>query len=43
MFCLYYPEEGQYSAPMSLREARILQRTFHWAYIVNTKTGEIYD
>jgi len=43
MFALYYPEEGRYSENMSLREARILQRTFFWASIVNTMTGEIYD
>ena len=41
MFCLYYPEEGRYSASMSYLEARRLQKSFYWASIVNTRTGEI--
>ena len=41
MYCLYYPEEGRYSIPMSYLEARRIQRDFYWASIVNTRTGEI--
>ncbi len=41
MYCLYYPDEGQYSVPMSFKEARLLQSQFLEAYIVNVKTAEV--
>lgn len=41
MYCLYYPDEGRYSRPMSYLEARDLQRQFLEAYIVNVKTAEV--
>ena len=41
MYSLYFPDEGRYSVPMSYMEARLLQRQFLEAYIVNIKTAEV--
>lgn len=41
MYSIYYPEEGRYSQPMTLKEARSLVRQFLWASIVNISTGEV--
>ena len=43
MYCLYYPDEGQYSVPMSYLEAKRLQRQTYEAYIVNVKTAEVVE
>lgn len=43
MFEVYYEDEGRYSRPVSLREARALVRWLGGTYIVNTKTGEVID
>lgn len=41
MYSIYYPEEGRYSQPMTLKEARSLAKQFLWASIVNINTGEV--
>jgi len=41
-YAVYYPEEGRYSVPMTLKEARRLVRQFVTAYVVNIHTAEIY-
>ena len=41
-YCLYYPDEGQYSKLMTLHQAKLLARQFEMAYIVNAETAEIY-
>lgn len=40
-YCVYYPEEGRYSVPMSLKEARRLVRQFLTAWIVDLATAEV--
>lgn len=40
-YCLYYPDEGQYSLLMTLREAKALQRQFIEASIVDARTAEV--
>ena len=42
-YAIFYPEEGRYSSPLSLREAKQIVRQFLWASIVNLKTGEVLD
>jgi hypothetical protein len=41
MYCLYYPDEGRYSVPMSYVEAKRLQKSVYEAYIVNVRTAEV--
>lgn len=41
-YVLYYPEEGRYSMPMTLKEAKKLVRMFISAQIVNVKTAEVF-
>lgn len=41
-YALYYPEEGRYSKPMTLREAYELLKQFPWANVVSLRTAEIY-
>lgn len=41
-YALYYPEEGRYSVPMTLKEARRLVKQFMTAYIVNIHTAEVF-
>lgn len=41
-YAVYYPEDGQYSVPMTLKEARRLVRQFVTAYIVNIRTAEVF-
>lgn len=41
-YCIYYPEEGRYSVPMTLREARKFVKMFTTAYIVNIQTAEVF-
>lgn len=41
-YCIYYPDEGRYSVPMTLPEAKAMVRQFTMAYIVNLETAEIY-
>lgn len=40
-YCLYYPDEGQYSKLMTLHQAKMLARQFEMAYIVNAETAEV--
>lgn len=40
-YAVYYPEEGQYSIPMSFKQAKELASQFLWAYIINIKTAEV--
>lgn len=40
-YSVYYPDEGRYSRPVTLKEARDLVRQFTWASIVNIRTGEV--
>lgn len=40
-YAVYYPEEGRYSRPVTLKEARDMVRQFMWASIVNIRTGEV--
>ena len=42
-YALYYPDEGQWSVAMTLREAKKLWRQFPWAMIVSLRTAEIYS
>jgi len=41
-YALYYPEEGRYSIPLTLKEARKLVKMFTSAQIVNIQTAEIF-
>lgn len=41
-YCLYFPDEGRYTRPMSLREAKLLVKQFITAYVVNIETAEVY-
>lgn len=41
MYAVYYPDEGQYSIPMSFLQARALAKQFPWACIVNIRTAEV--
>ena len=41
-YALYYPEEGRYSIPMTLKEAFELVKQFPWASVVSLRTAEIY-
>ena len=41
-YCLYYPEEGRYSMPMTLKEAKKLVRMFISAQIINIQTAEVF-
>lgn len=41
-YVLYYPEEGRYSMPMTLKEAKKLVRMFISAQIVNIATAEVF-
>lgn len=41
-YCLYYPEEGRYSMPMTLAEARKMVKMFVSAHIVNIRTAEVF-
>lgn len=41
-YSVYYPDEGRYSVPMTLREARMLVNMFIGSYIVNIKTAEVF-
>lgn len=41
-YAVYYPEDGQYSVPMTLKEARHLVRQFTTAWIVNLRTAEVF-
>ena len=41
-YALYYPEEGRYSVPLTLREARKLVKMFISAQIVNIETAEVF-
>ena len=43
MYVLYYPDEGQYSVPMSLAEAEELRSEMYWAYIIECRTGEVIE
>lgn len=43
MYCLYYPDEGQYSEPMPWSEAKVLARMFLEALIVDIRTGEVMN
>lgn len=42
-YCLYYPDCGVYSVPMTLKAARELKDEMYEAYIVNIKTAEVVD
>ena len=41
-YALYYPDEGRYSVPMTLRDARRLVKQFIGAWIVNIHTAEVF-
>lgn len=41
MYSIYYPDEGRYSQPMTLKEARSLAKQFLWSCIVDIRTGEV--
>ncbi len=41
-YALYYPEEGRYSIPMTLKAAMKMLKEFPWATVVNLRTAEIY-
>jgi hypothetical protein len=44
-YALYYPDEGQYSVLLTLREARQLKKAMYgtFACIVNIATGEVVE
>lgn len=42
-YAVYYADEGRYSRPVTLREARALIRWLGGAYIVNLNTAEVID
>ena len=41
-YVLYYPDEGRYSIPMTLREAKKMLRMFINAEIVNIESAEVF-
>ena len=40
-FALYFADEGRYTIPMSLVEAKKLRQQFTEAFIVDARTGKI--
>lgn len=41
-YCVYFPDDGRYSRPLTLREARKLVKEFLGSYIVNIQTAEVF-
>lgn len=42
-YVVYYPDEGRYSRPLTIKEVKALVNQFEWAYIVNLDTAEVID
>lgn len=41
-YCLYFPDDGRYTAAMTLKAAKELLRQFNYAYLVNIETAEVW-
>lgn len=42
-YCLYFPDEGQYTRGMTFRDAVNLVREFPMAFIVDMRTAEVLN
>lgn len=42
-YAVYFPEEGRYSRPMTLKEAKNLVHMFSYAWLVNLDTAEVLN